>query len=130
MRCTYLTASPPSAQRLRALGQVGELYGVCKLTSLPRAGAGFLCCYACSSHSVLSAGIHCAGRIVINLWRTLRSELKLNIYTFESCVAALLQLRTPHIPPWTLHGWWLAPGASSQLAPSLVPTLLGAFRKL
>ena len=67
----------------------------------------------CSAHSdpgCPCAGIHCAGRIVINMWRTLRSELKLNIYTFEACVAALLQLRTAHIPPWALHGWWVSPG--------------------
>lgn len=49
-----------------------------------------------------ASGIHCAGRIVLNMWRLLRSEIKLPIYTFESCVAALLQLRTPHMPPWLL----------------------------
>ena len=49
-----------------------------------------------------ASGIHCAGRIVLNMWRLLRSEIKLNIYTFESCVAALLQQRTPHMPPWLL----------------------------
>ena len=49
-----------------------------------------------------ASGLHCAGRILLNMWRLLRSEIKLNIYTFESCVAALLQQRTPHIPPWLL----------------------------
>ena len=49
-----------------------------------------------------SSGLHSAGRIVLNLWRLLRSEIKLGIYTFESCVSALLQLRTPHLPTWFL----------------------------
>lgn len=53
-----------------------------------------------------ASGIHVAGRIVLNLWRLLRSELKLRIYTFESCVAAVLQLRTPHIPAWVLSQWF------------------------
>ena len=65
-----------------------------------------------------ASGIHCSGRIVINLWRTLRGELKLNIYTFEACVAALLQLRTPHLPPQTLHVWWTScQGAGARLQP-------------
>ena len=38
-----------------------------------------------------ASGLHVQGRIVLNLWRLLRSELKLRIYTFEACVAAVLQ---------------------------------------
>lgn len=53
-----------------------------------------------------ASGIHCTGRIVLNIWRILRSELKLNIYTFESCVAAVLQLRTPHVQPQVLTHWF------------------------
>lgn len=53
-----------------------------------------------------ASGIHCTGRIVLNVWRILRSELKLNIYTFESCVAAVLQLRTPHVQPYVLTQWF------------------------
>ena len=37
---------------------------------------------------------------------TSHAELKLPIYTFESCVAAVLQLRTPHVPPAQLHAWF------------------------
>ena len=55
-----------------------------------------------------ASGIHCTGRIVLNVWRILRSELKLNIYTFESCVAAVLQLRTPHVQPHVLTQWFNA----------------------
>ena len=43
---------------------------------------------------------------MLNVWRILRSELKLNIYTFESCVAAVLQLRTPHVQPHVLTHWF------------------------
>ena len=53
-----------------------------------------------------ASGIHCTGRIVLNVWRILRSELKLNIYTFESCMAAVLQLRTPHVQPQVLTHWF------------------------
>ena len=53
-----------------------------------------------------ASGLHCHGRIVLSLWRLLRSELKLRIYTFESCVAAVLQLRTPHTPAWALAQWF------------------------
>ena len=53
-----------------------------------------------------ASGLHCHGRIVLNLWRLLRSELKLRIYTFESCCAAVLQLRTPHVPAWVLAQWF------------------------
>lgn len=56
-----------------------------------------------------ASGLHSAGRIILNLWRLLRSELKLPIYTFEACVAALLQLRTPHLPPWQLAAWFDQP---------------------
>lgn len=49
-----------------------------------------------------ASGIHCTGRILLNMWRLLQSEVKLNIYTFEACVAALMQKRTPHMPAWLL----------------------------
>ncbi|KAK9800905.1 hypothetical protein WJX73_009136 [Symbiochloris irregularis] len=59
-----------------------------------------------------ASGLHSSGRIILNLWRILRSELKLPIYTFEACVAALLQLRTPHIPAWALAAWFNQPPAA------------------
>ena len=62
-----------------------------------------------------ASGLHCHGRVVLNLWRLLRSELKLRIYTFESCVAAVLQLRTPHVPAWQLAQWFNnGPGGPSH----------------
>ena len=69
-----------------------------------------------------ASGIHCTGRIVLNVWRILRSELKLNIYTFESCVAAVLQLRTPHVQPHVLTQWFNAGPAGLHMSHS-VPAL-------
>ena len=33
-------------------------------------------------------------------------------------MGVLLQLRTPHLPPWALHGWWVTPGAQPQSSSS------------
>jgi hypothetical protein len=66
-----------------------------------------------------ASGIHCTGRIVLNVWRILRSELKLNIYTFESCVAAVLQLRTPHVQPHVLTQWFNAGPAGLHMSHSM-----------
>jgi len=66
-----------------------------------------------------ASGIHCTGRIVLNVWRILRSELKLNIYTFESCVAAVLQLRTPHVQPHVLTQWFNAGPAGLHASHSM-----------
>ena len=74
-----------------------------------------------------ASGIHCTGRIVLNVWRILRSELKLNIYTFESCVAAVLQLRTPHVQPHVLTQWFNAGPAglhTSYSVPALTLTII------
>lgn len=63
-----------------------------------------------------ASGVHSAGRIVLNLWRLLRSEVKLNVYTFEACVGALLKQRTPHIPHWVLAQWFQGgPGGASPV---------------
>ena len=41
------------------------------------------------------------------------AELKLQIYTFENCVAAVLQLRVPHVPHTQMHAWFSAgPGGA------------------
>ena len=44
---------------------------------------------------VLPQDLQIGGRIVLNLWRILRSELSLNIYTFENCCYHILHERTP-----------------------------------
>ena len=48
-----------------------------------------------ASGSMSSQGLQIVGRVPINLWEIIRSEVKLNIYTFESCVHAILQRRVP-----------------------------------
>ncbi|QDZ21998.1 catalytic subunit of DNA polymerase zeta [Chloropicon primus] len=53
-----------------------------------------------------ASGLHSAGRIVLNLWRILRSELKLSIYSFHNCVHALTRRRVPHFLPAQLTTWY------------------------
>jgi len=42
-----------------------------------------------------ASGIWLAGRIILNVWRLMRSEMKLPIYTFENVVFNALHERTP-----------------------------------
>ena len=74
-----------------------------------------------------ASGIHCTGRIVLNVWRILRSELKLNIYTFESCVAAVLQLRTPHVQPHVLTHWFNGGPAGWGISPHTCTMAIASF---
>jgi DNA polymerase zeta len=53
-----------------------------------------------------ASGIHVAGRIVLNLWRLMRSELKLTSYTLESVAAAVLRLRVPCVPQRQMAAWF------------------------
>ena len=53
-----------------------------------------------------ASGIAVAGRIVLNLWRILQSEVKLNNYSFEACVHGVLGRRVPHHPFSALTGWF------------------------
>lgn len=55
-----------------------------------------------------ASGIHVAGRVVLNLWRQMQGELKLTSYSFESCAAAVLQRRLPHVPHHQLAQWFNA----------------------
>jgi hypothetical protein len=48
------------------------------------------------------AGLVLEGRIVLNLWRILRTEVKLNTYTFESCAWNILAQRVPRFAPRAL----------------------------
>ncbi len=45
------------------------------------------------------------GRVLLNLWRVLRGELKLSSYSFESCAAAVLGLRVPRVREQQLALW-------------------------
>ena len=49
------------------------------------------------------SGIRVAGRIVLNMWRTIRAEVKLQSYSFENCVASILKIRVPRIKRPDLH---------------------------
>ena len=53
-----------------------------------------------------SSGLIIAGRIVLNLWRMMRDELKLNIYTYENVCAHVLGLRLPHFTSQVRTRWW------------------------
>ncbi|URD83627.1 DNA polymerase [Musa troglodytarum] len=45
-----------------------------------------------------SSGIHVGGRIVLNVWRLMRSEVKLNIYSIEAVAEEVLRRKIPSIP--------------------------------
>lgn len=47
-----------------------------------------------------------SGRIVLNMWRLMRGELKLTSYSFESVVAAVLRLRVPAVPQHQMAAWF------------------------
>ena len=49
----------------------------------------------------------------MNVWRILRHEIKLNIYTFENCVAEVLKIRVPFVQQPTLHEWFLSESTQS-----------------
>jgi DNA polymerase zeta len=55
-----------------------------------------------------SSGIHSTGRIVLNLWRIMKAELKLLNYTLESCAAAVLRTRAPRVTHTQLAAWFCA----------------------
>lgn len=52
------------------------------------------------------SGIHVSGRIVLNLWRIIRGEIKLGIYTLEAVAEAVLKRKVPLIPWRTLTQWF------------------------
>ncbi|KAK1292647.1 DNA polymerase delta catalytic subunit [Acorus calamus] len=53
-----------------------------------------------------ASGIHVSGRIVLNIWRLMRAELKLNMYTLEAVTEAVLRLKVPSIPIKILNQWF------------------------
>ena len=50
--------------------------------------------------------IHIAGRLVLNVWRLMRKEVALNIYTFENVCWRILQRRVPHYSFRSLSDWF------------------------
>ncbi|XP_071725509.1 DNA polymerase zeta catalytic subunit [Rutidosis leptorrhynchoides] len=53
-----------------------------------------------------ASGVHVGGRIVLNLWRLVRSEVKLNMYTAEAVIEAVLRRKVPSINFRTLTKWF------------------------
>lgn len=52
------------------------------------------------------SGLFVGGRIILNLWRIMRGEVKLGIYTLEAVAEAVLRKRVPRIPWRTLTRWF------------------------
>ncbi|KAK2182752.1 hypothetical protein NP493_337g00018 [Ridgeia piscesae] len=50
--------------------------------------------------------IHIAGRITLNLWRILRHEVTLNVYTFENVAYHVLHRRIPLYSLQALTAWF------------------------
>ena len=50
------------------------------------------------------------GRILLDLWKILRSEITLNIYTFENVVYHVLHERIPHYELNLLSKWFIDEG--------------------
>lgn len=63
------------------------------------------------------SGMHCSGRIVLNVWRIMRDEVKLCNYRFETLCAAVLNRRAPLVPHHIRHAWFLA-GMQQQQQPA------------
>ncbi|XP_068662058.1 DNA polymerase zeta catalytic subunit isoform X2 [Aristolochia californica] len=53
-----------------------------------------------------ASGLHVSGRIVLNIWRIMRWELKLSMYTLEAVAEAVLRQKVPLIPFGTLTLWF------------------------
>ncbi|OVA15023.1 DNA-directed DNA polymerase [Macleaya cordata] len=53
-----------------------------------------------------ASGVHVGGRIVLNIWRLMQGEIKLNMYTFESVAEAVLRRKIPSIPSRILTQWF------------------------
>ncbi|KAK3127981.1 hypothetical protein QOZ80_7AG0580980 [Eleusine coracana subsp. coracana] len=53
-----------------------------------------------------ASGIHVGGRIVLNLWRLMRAEVKLNNYSLEAVADEVLRRKIPLIPNKILNRWF------------------------
>ncbi|PIA61591.1 hypothetical protein AQUCO_00300837v1 [Aquilegia coerulea] len=55
-----------------------------------------------------ASGVHVGGRIVLNVWRLMRGEVKLNMYTIEAVAEEVLRRKVPSIPPRILTLWFFS----------------------
>ena len=53
-----------------------------------------------------ASGVHVGGRIVFNVWRLMRGEIKLNMYTAEAVAEAVLRQKIPSIHNKILAKWF------------------------
>jgi hypothetical protein len=53
-----------------------------------------------------ASGISVTGRMLLNLWRLMRSELKLSSYSLASVTAAVLRQWVPHISQQQMSSWY------------------------
>eukprot|EP00850_Spirogloea_muscicola_P022205 SM000282S10608 [mRNA] locus=s282:114607:126097:- [translate_table: standard] len=51
------------------------------------------------------SGIHVTGRVVLNFWRIVQGEMKLNIYTLEAVAEAVLRRKVPRFSCRQLTAW-------------------------
>lgn len=56
-----------------------------------------------------ASGVHVGGRIVLNIWRLMRNEVKLNMYTVEAVAETVLRRKIPYIP-WKVLTRWFSSG--------------------
>ncbi|CAK7340718.1 unnamed protein product [Dovyalis caffra] len=53
-----------------------------------------------------ASGVHVGGRVVLNVWRLMHGEVKLNMYTVEAVGEAVLRQKIPSIPYKVLTKWF------------------------
>ncbi|KAK2976052.1 hypothetical protein RJ640_024780, partial [Escallonia rubra] len=53
-----------------------------------------------------ASGVHVGGRVVLNIWRLIHSEVKLNMYTAEAVAEAVLRRKIPSISYKVLTRWF------------------------
>lgn len=61
-----------------------------------------------------ASGVHVGGRIVLNAWRLIRGEVKLNMYTIEAVSEAVLRQKIPSIPYKVLTEWFSSGSAGAR----------------
>lgn len=61
-----------------------------------------------------ASGVHVGGRIVLNAWRLIRGEVKLNMYTIEAVSEAVLRQKIPSIPYEVLTQWFSSGPAGAR----------------
>ncbi|GKV20699.1 hypothetical protein SLEP1_g30785 [Rubroshorea leprosula] len=61
-----------------------------------------------------ASGVHVGGRIVPNVWRLMRNEVKLNMYSIEAVAESVLRRKVPSIPYKVLTKWFLSGPARAR----------------